>query len=172
VRGSHLISGKSVSCGCYANEVNAARQTIHGMHNHPLYSTWTGMKARCNNFNHNEYHNYGGRGITVCDRWQDSFKSFYDDMGDRPQGKTLDRIDNDGPYSPENCRWATAAQQHKNSRKAHLISFNGETRTLDEWASKVGMSATTLSGRINTYKWSVERALVEPVKKRCHRKSK
>jgi hypothetical protein len=111
-----------------------------------------------------QYPNYGGRGIKICDRWLDSFENFYADMGDPPTSKhQIDRIDNDGPYSPENCRWATAKENGRNKRTCNFISYKGEIKTLTECAEDKGMLRKTLHNRIYRSGWSIEKALETPV---------
>ena len=116
-----LNRGSTRSCGCLFRDMLLSRNTKHGRHKSAEYNTWCAMKARCNNPNNQDYGRYGGREhnpIKVCDRWLNSFEAFYTDMGDKPSpDHTLDRRNNDGPYAPHNCRWATAVQQANNSRK-------------------------------------------------------
>ena len=136
VASNHLqkVNG-TASCGC-------ARDT-HGFSRvgaiHPLYRVWLSMRERCNNPNNKRYEHYGARGITVCPEWDD-FETFKRDMGDRPQGRSLDRKDNDGPYSKENCRWATTQEQAWNTSKTRWIEFNGQRKVLSEWARHFGVT--------------------------------
>jgi hypothetical protein len=131
---------------------------------HPLYSIWCGMKNRCYNRNEPTYPYYGGRGITVCEDWRLSFAFFWADMGPRPSPRhSLDRIDNDGPYSPDNCRWATRSEQSGNRRNNITLTHNGETTFAKEWARRVGLSYETLLHRLDRG-WSAERALTTPAR--------
>lgn len=128
----------------------------------PVYLSWGGMIARCTNPKATGYIYYGGRGIEVCERWF-KFENFLKDMGDRPEGMTLDRFpDKNGNYEPGNCRWATMEEQNLNKGNNVLLTHEKETMTIAQWAKRVGISARTLRDRIKVYGWSVDRALLEP----------
>lgn len=114
--GSYLITGRRTSCGCLQREATSKANKTHGMRNSSEYSTWAAMRGRCLNPNDPAWHNYGGRGITICDEWAASFDAFFRDMGRRPHGLTIDRIDNDSGYRKDNCRWADASTQARNRR--------------------------------------------------------
>ena len=123
------------------------------------YHTWRCMRGRCKNPKSRLFSAYGGRGIYVCERWND-FDMFYADMGPRPSSShSLDRIDNDGPYSPENCRWATHYQQSNNRRSSVLLTFRGKTQSIRQWSRETGINHSTIQRRLKRLKWSVEKAL-------------
>lgn len=111
---------------------------------HPLYGTWMSMKGRCSNPNNRQWNDYGGRGIAVCDRWRNNFQAFISDMPPRPDGHSLDRIDNDGDYSPENCRWATRKEQQRNQRRALYVLIEGKKYRAIDLAEKSGMKTDTI----------------------------
>lgn len=126
------------------------------------YGVWKSMRHRCRNKNDPNYHHYGGRGITVCERWN-SFENFLADMGEKPDGLTLEREDNDRGYGPDNCRWASWSDQHRNTRHNRMLTMGGRTQCLKAWAQETGVSPVTISSRIKLYGWSVEEALTLPV---------
>ena len=122
------------------------------------YNSWRSMRARCLNKNFMYYHKYGGAGITVCDRWK-YFANFLEDMGERPDGTSIDRIDNKGNYEPNNCRWADRITQRRNSSYMRMITFNDETLCMRDWANRIGVDERTIYARLSVYKWPIERAL-------------
>lgn len=122
------------------------------------YKSWQMMKERCYTKNVESYHRYGGRGITVCDRWHNSFKNFLKDMGERPAGHSIERIDNNGNYEPSNCRWATRQEQASNRRSNRNFTLNGETKTLKRWSDFYGRRYKTVWARVNVG-YSIEKAL-------------
>lgn len=156
-----LRQGKIISCGCARDERVGAMNLRHGATHSPEYTTWRGMKGRCLNPKASQYPYYGGRGITICQRWLDSFEAFLADMGTRPPGMTLDRILVDGNYEPGNCRWATPTEQVTNSGTALRLTHNGITDTAAGWGRRLGMRPGFIRGRL-FHGWSVERALTEP----------
>jgi len=133
-----------------------------GITNHPLYKTWRGIIERCTNTNNPSWDHYGGRGITVCKRWCESFETFVSDVGERPPKHEIDRIDNDGNYEPSNVRWATRREQTRNTRRSKFIEYKGERRTVSEWAQLMGLGQEVLNGRLRSG-WDVVRALETPV---------
>jgi hypothetical protein len=127
----------------------------------PEYHSWSSMKQRCLNPNHDYYPAYGGNGVTICDEWTNSFEKFLEDMGPRPKGTSLDRRDNSKGYCKENCQWATRAHQQVNRNNSKFHTFQGETLCLAEWARKYTMPYNTLDNRIKAG-WSIEKALLTP----------
>jgi hypothetical protein len=126
------------------------------------------MKARCFYRNTPQYSDYGGRGITVCERWAESFDHFYADMGPCPEGFSIDRVNTDGNYEPENCRWATRSEQQRNRRANRYLTANGCTLLLTDWSNATGIKVQTILGRLH-HGWSEERALTTPVQKYARR---
>lgn len=160
---SRLRSGETKSCGCRKSRVTIARNTKHGLAGTREYAIWTKMMTRCYSPGAPEYKHYGGRGIVVCARWHD-VRAFVEDMSPFPPSRvrSLDRIDNDGPYSPENCRWATQSEQCRNQRRNHRITFNGKTQTMLDWTEELGIPYDRVERRINKLKWTPEKALTTP----------
>lgn len=151
VRSQCLRNGMTKSCGCLLRDTNRSRMTTHGWSKHPLYQLWASMIGRCRDIGHTSYNRYGGRGITVCDRWL-QFENFLSDMGQRPSPlHSVDRIDNNGPYSPENCRWSTATEQLLNRRTTRFLTHNGETKTHSEWERQAGITRGSIYNRLKAY---------------------
>lgn len=136
------------SCGCLAHESIGNLRRTHGATDSPEYVSWTAMISRCENPHRSHFSAYGGRGIRVCQRWRQSFESFLQDMGPRPRGTTLDRINVDGNYEPTNCRWATVREQANNVRDNVRLTIDGRTQTAAEWAREYGVSPYTVYSRV------------------------
>lgn len=140
-----LTSGNSRGC----NGCKKTRPGMHGQSSTPEYKVWTAMVQRCTNPKCRNWHNYGGRGIKVCDRWKGSFENFIADMGIRPSDKhSLDREKNDGDYEPTNCRWATKKVQVRNTRLTRMLEIDGITRPLIEWSEISGINKNTIDARL------------------------
>lgn len=163
---SSLINGQTKSCGCWQKEWSINKHTTHGGSKHPLYTTWDRMMSRCYNSNDRNFKNYGARGIGVYEEWRKDPNKFYayvsilPNFGDK--NRTLDRVDNNKNYEPENLRWATARQQMRNSRINKNLTFDGKTQCLSAWAEELNIDKRTINGRLRS-NWSVERALTEPI---------
>lgn len=158
----HLNSGHTKSCGCYREEKateTGAKFIKHGMKKTRMYAIWRTMKRRCQDTNNL---NYGGRGIKVCEEWENSFEAFRDwamANGYRDD-LTIERKDSNGDYCPENCRWATMVEQQNNKRNNRILTLNGETHTAPEWSRITGIPVTVIYNRM-TYNWPPERILTE-----------
>lgn len=138
----------------------------HGKRHTPEYACWRGMKGRCYLPSNKTYHNYGGRGIKVCDRWLNSFQAFFGDLGERPSPQhSIERIDTNGNYEPGNCRWATAKEQGENRRDTRWLTYDGKSLCMADWANLTGIPVGTIWHRLNSG-WSIEAALTKP---RYHR---
>ncbi len=163
VRGTFLRAGRTVSCGCMRGESAAARNLKHGHslrgHLSREYRSWQAMNTRCHNPNHRSFKNYGAKGISVCQRWRDSFEDFLKDMGPKPTPRhTLDRYpDRAGNYDPDNVRWASPVEQANNQSKNRRYSLLGRTQTLTEWVRELGLVYSKVRYRLD-HGWSVEAA--------------
>lgn len=162
-----LLSGDTQSCGCYNSESATKRFTTHGHagwrkeKRAPEYNAWCLMLSRCKKPNNNAYKDYGARGISVDPAWED-FSKFLRDMGPRPKGTTLDRIDNNKGYGPSNCRWATKIEQARNKRNNVNLTFDGKTLCASAWAEITGLPHKQILRRVR-YGWPVERILTAPL---------
>lgn len=151
---SNLRTGNTLSCGCLQAELAAARVYLHGHAKREdgkqstEYMIWSNMRRRCYDEENPAYKHYGGRGITVCARWRNDFAAFFSDMGPRPAGKTIDRKDNNGDYSPINCKWSTWKEQARNTRRNRIIEVRGERKPLCEWSEITGIKRETISDRL------------------------
>lgn len=158
-----ILTGKTKSCGCLRREVTAAKRKKHKMSHSRLYRIWNAMKERCLCETNPNYGNYGGRGISVCSKWEDNFQAFYDwaMSNGYNDNLTLDRVDVNGNYEPSNCRWSTRKEQNFNKRNNRLLTYNGKTQTLQQWSDEIGMEYTTILYRIE-HGWTIEAALTVP----------
>lgn len=160
VDGDKLRRGHTVSCGCYHRDIH----TKHGLAGSKIYQVWIGMLSRCYNELNSNYKSYGGRGIAVCDRWINSPENFLEDMGEPGEGMSIDRKDNDGNYSPDNCRWATVLEQMSNTSRNDNIEYDGVVKCLSAWALHLKIPRNTLRNRLYTHNWSIEKAITTPVR--------
>jgi hypothetical protein len=160
-------NGATTSCGCNHRAVSAAlgkKKATHGMSKSKEYKIWAHMKQRCYDAKSKEYKYYGARGISVCDRWLTSFPNFIADMGPRPSDKhSIDRVDNNGNYCPDNCKWSTVIEQRRNRRGRRWLTFNGQTRIAAEWSEITGIPRSLIIQRIDKNGYSVEEALTLPI---------
>ncbi len=157
VSGINLKSGNSKTCGCSQTSINGLSKTKE-------FGVWLSIIQRCENKNHKKYHRYGGRGINVCQKWRDSFLNFIEDMGKCSPKKSIERLNNDGNYSPENCKWAPIEKQNNNRGEYNIfIERDGITKTASQWAHQYNIRPSTFIARIKRYGWGVEKALTTPV---------
>lgn len=159
-RGTHLRSGRIKSCGCLNRDMVIARHLTHGLTGTTEYGSWIAMRGRCYDQKHNnQFKNYGGRGIVVCDRWRNSFENFLSDMGPKPSAAySIERRDNNGNYEPSNCCWADAKTQQSNKRNTHFVTFEGKTFSCAEWDRLLGFGRQLVYSRIRKG-WSTEKAI-------------
>lgn len=158
---SNLTLGKSRSCGCLSAEITSALSRTHGLTQSRAYRIWAQMRGRCNLVTNHSYPHYGGRGIKVCERWE-NFENFLSDMGHPPDGLTLDRTDNDGDYTPGNCKWKSRKEQSRNKRSNVLIEYQGKRLCISDVAEAISVAPQTLGKRIREG-WPIDAAINHPV---------
>jgi hypothetical protein len=159
VADNHLTRGDTRSCGCLQLSIKRVQLTTHSKRRLPEYRSWAAMKQRCLNPRNGSYMNYGGRGISICREWIDSFEQFFADMGPRPSPKhSIDRINNEGNYEPSNCRWATYGEQALHNRRTRLLEFDGRSLPMKTWSELTGIPFRVIWKRLNRG-WSIEEAL-------------
>ena len=164
-RMQHLVIGRVKSCGCLRKQaatINGLNNKRHGKSHGTEWKSYYSMRDRCCNPKHQSFADYGGRGIKVCDRWLQGFDNFFIDMGEKPTGQTLERIDTEGDYSPDNCRWATRKEQANNRRNNNRIEAFGKSLTIAEWSDATGLDPMTIRGRLKRG-LAAEAALSMPV---------
>ena len=154
----NIKNGHTKSCGCY-NKEKLSERKIHGMCKTKTYMSWSALKNRCLNSNNPHFKNWGGRGIMVCKEWM-KFENFYRDMGEIPENKSIDRIDNNGNYCKENCCWSSPKQQQNNRRNNCLLTYQNKTKTVKQWSEELEINVKTIYARIKKG-WSVERTLTK-----------
>ena len=172
VKACNLTNGNTHSCGCLKKKMMSAKMFKHGdagsqnSKSTRLYEIWKAMIGRCCCDGSSAYDNYGGRGITVCDEWRNDYTTFkkWALSNGYQDNLTIDRINNNGNYSPDNCRWITMSEQMYNKRNNRLLTFKNETKTITEWANEYGINRRLLGTRIDRYHWSIEKALTTPVR--------
>jgi len=158
-----LRRGETKSCGCWAKDHPA--RFVHGMSHTREHGTWNRLRYRCYDKNDPKYYRYGARGIKVCDRWLGSngFENFYCDMGDKPKGTSIGRINNNGDYEPSNCRWENAKQQAQNRSTSMIVTYSGKTCCLKEMCEYHGLKYKTIFARIRYNGWSTIEAIETPI---------
>ncbi len=165
-RSASLKRGECGSCGCLRLELTKSMNARHGHASNGTltrtYKSWRAMVARCHRPANPQYSDYGGRGIAVCAEWRHSFETFLRDMGERPKGMSIDRIDNDAGYEPANCRWATPKQQGRNTRRCRLITFGGKIASVSEHCERADVPAPRVLRRLN-HGWTPEQAILTPI---------
>lgn len=174
VRANRLKHGRTKSCGCLRKDSNVLLKTTHGMSYSHLYNTWHSIKGRCYNKNYRNYHYYGARGISMCEEWKNSFEAFseWSYSNGYEEGLSIDRINNDGNYCPENCRWVSLEEQNNNRRVSINITYNGKTQNLAEWCRQLNIPYIRVWQRIVKYGYTFEEAINEPSHNRSGKSKK